>query len=187
MMSEHTLEHWPAELYQPRPDDRSHQLGPVERGGQEGFSRARGGGHRRAPRRLRRRPSRAEAPRGNPRALREDGDGAGRRASAVLRRRIMVDYAVMNQLLFEGKHKEVKALTEEALAVGTSRRRSARGWAHRRHARRRRGLQAQPHLRPRSASRRPRHEGGHGDPAPASHRPQGRRALRDGRHGHGEG
>jgi 5-methyltetrahydrofolate--homocysteine methyltransferase len=30
----------------------------------------------------------------------------------------MVDYAAMNQLLFEGKHKEVKALTEEALASG---------------------------------------------------------------------
>ncbi|HXV62008.1 MAG TPA: cobalamin-dependent protein [Vicinamibacteria bacterium] len=30
----------------------------------------------------------------------------------------MPDYAVMNQLLFEGKHKEVKALTEQALAEG---------------------------------------------------------------------
>jgi 5-methyltetrahydrofolate--homocysteine methyltransferase len=30
----------------------------------------------------------------------------------------MPDYAEMNQLLFEGKHKEVKALTEEAIANG---------------------------------------------------------------------
>lgn len=30
----------------------------------------------------------------------------------------MIDYAVMNQLLFEGKHKDVKALTEQALAEG---------------------------------------------------------------------
>ncbi|HSF15301.1 MAG TPA: cobalamin-dependent protein [Vicinamibacteria bacterium] len=30
----------------------------------------------------------------------------------------MPDYAVMNQLLYEGKHKEVKALTEQALADG---------------------------------------------------------------------
>jgi 5-methyltetrahydrofolate--homocysteine methyltransferase len=30
----------------------------------------------------------------------------------------MTDYALMNQLLFEGKHKEVKAMTEEALASG---------------------------------------------------------------------
>src|SRR2546423_9773592 len=30
----------------------------------------------------------------------------------------VVDYALMNQLLFEGKHKEVKAMTEEALASG---------------------------------------------------------------------
>ena len=30
----------------------------------------------------------------------------------------MIDYAVMNQLLFEGKHKEVRALTEQALAEG---------------------------------------------------------------------
>lgn len=29
-----------------------------------------------------------------------------------------IDYAVMNQLLFEGKHKEVKAMTEEAIASG---------------------------------------------------------------------
>ena len=32
--------------------------------------------------------------------------------------RRIIDYAVMNQLLFEGKHKEVKAMTEEALASG---------------------------------------------------------------------
>ena len=32
----------------------------------------------------------------------------------------MIDYAVMNQLLFEGKHKEVRALTEQALAEGRS-------------------------------------------------------------------
>ena len=30
----------------------------------------------------------------------------------------VIDYAFMNQLLFEGKHKEVKAMTEEALAAG---------------------------------------------------------------------
>jgi 5-methyltetrahydrofolate--homocysteine methyltransferase len=30
----------------------------------------------------------------------------------------MIDYAVMNQLLYEGKHKEVQALTEQALAEG---------------------------------------------------------------------
>jgi 5-methyltetrahydrofolate--homocysteine methyltransferase len=30
----------------------------------------------------------------------------------------MIDYAHMNQLLYEGKHKEVKAMTEEALASG---------------------------------------------------------------------
>lgn len=30
----------------------------------------------------------------------------------------MVDYALMNQLLFEGKHKDVRAMTEEALAEG---------------------------------------------------------------------
>ncbi len=30
----------------------------------------------------------------------------------------MTDYAFMNQLLYEGKHKEVKAMTEEALALG---------------------------------------------------------------------
>ncbi len=30
----------------------------------------------------------------------------------------MTDYALMNQLLYEGKHKEVKAMTEEALASG---------------------------------------------------------------------
>jgi len=30
----------------------------------------------------------------------------------------MTDYAFMNQLLYEGKHKEVKAMTEEALAAG---------------------------------------------------------------------
>src|SRR5215471_10837544 len=30
----------------------------------------------------------------------------------------VIDYALMNQLLFEGKHKEVKAMTEEALAAG---------------------------------------------------------------------
>jgi 5-methyltetrahydrofolate--homocysteine methyltransferase len=30
----------------------------------------------------------------------------------------MPDYALMNQLLFEGKHKEVKAMTEQALAEG---------------------------------------------------------------------
>jgi 5-methyltetrahydrofolate--homocysteine methyltransferase len=30
----------------------------------------------------------------------------------------MVDYAVMNQLLFEGRHEEVRRLTEEALAEG---------------------------------------------------------------------
>jgi 5-methyltetrahydrofolate--homocysteine methyltransferase len=30
----------------------------------------------------------------------------------------VIDYAVMNQLLYEGKHKEVKAMTEEALAAG---------------------------------------------------------------------
>ena len=30
----------------------------------------------------------------------------------------MTDYALMNQLLYEGKHKEVKAMTEEALAAG---------------------------------------------------------------------
>src|SRR3990170_4977311 len=30
----------------------------------------------------------------------------------------MTDYAVMNQLLYEGKHKEVKAMTEEALGAG---------------------------------------------------------------------
>jgi 5-methyltetrahydrofolate--homocysteine methyltransferase len=30
----------------------------------------------------------------------------------------LIDYAVMNQLLFEGKHKEVRALTEQALAEG---------------------------------------------------------------------
>ena len=30
----------------------------------------------------------------------------------------MIDYAVMNQLLFEGKHKEVKAMTEQAIAAG---------------------------------------------------------------------
>jgi 5-methyltetrahydrofolate--homocysteine methyltransferase len=30
----------------------------------------------------------------------------------------MVDYALMNQLLFEGKHERVKALLEEALAAG---------------------------------------------------------------------
>jgi len=29
-----------------------------------------------------------------------------------------IDYALMNQLLFEGKHKEVKAMTEGALAAG---------------------------------------------------------------------
>ncbi len=32
----------------------------------------------------------------------------------------MIDYALMNQLLFEGKHKEVRALTEEAIASGIS-------------------------------------------------------------------
>src|SRR5215472_17892211 len=32
--------------------------------------------------------------------------------------RQVIDYALMNQLLFEGKHKEVKAMTEEALASG---------------------------------------------------------------------
>jgi 5-methyltetrahydrofolate--homocysteine methyltransferase len=32
----------------------------------------------------------------------------------------LIDYAVMNQLLFEGKHKEVRALTEQALAEGRS-------------------------------------------------------------------
>ncbi|MGH9336692.1 MAG: B12-binding domain-containing protein, partial [Vicinamibacteria bacterium] len=31
---------------------------------------------------------------------------------------LMTDYALMNQLLYEGKHKEVKAMTEEALASG---------------------------------------------------------------------
>src|SRR3972149_1323344 len=30
----------------------------------------------------------------------------------------MTDYALMNQLLYEGKHKEVKVMTEEALAAG---------------------------------------------------------------------
>jgi methanogenic corrinoid protein MtbC1 len=30
----------------------------------------------------------------------------------------VIDYAVMNQLLFEGRHKEVRALTEQALAEG---------------------------------------------------------------------
>jgi len=30
----------------------------------------------------------------------------------------MTDYAFMNQLLYEGKHKDVKAMTEEALAAG---------------------------------------------------------------------
>jgi len=30
----------------------------------------------------------------------------------------MTDYALMNQLLYEGKHKEVKAMTEEAVAAG---------------------------------------------------------------------
>jgi methylmalonyl-CoA mutase cobalamin-binding domain/chain len=30
----------------------------------------------------------------------------------------VIDYAVMNQLLFEGKHKEVQAMTEAALAAG---------------------------------------------------------------------
>ncbi|HSC29706.1 MAG TPA: cobalamin-dependent protein [Vicinamibacterales bacterium] len=30
----------------------------------------------------------------------------------------MIDYAVMNQLLFEGRHKEVRAMTEQALAEG---------------------------------------------------------------------
>jgi methanogenic corrinoid protein MtbC1 len=30
----------------------------------------------------------------------------------------MTDYALMNQLLYEGKHKEVKAMTEEGLAAG---------------------------------------------------------------------
>ena len=30
----------------------------------------------------------------------------------------MIDYAVMNQLLFEGKHKIVKQMTEDALAEG---------------------------------------------------------------------
>jgi 5-methyltetrahydrofolate--homocysteine methyltransferase len=30
----------------------------------------------------------------------------------------MTDYAVMNQLLYEGKHKDVKAMTEEAIASG---------------------------------------------------------------------
>jgi 5-methyltetrahydrofolate--homocysteine methyltransferase len=30
----------------------------------------------------------------------------------------MIDYAAMNQLLYEGKHKEVQALTEQALAEG---------------------------------------------------------------------
>src|SRR5262245_42117251 len=30
----------------------------------------------------------------------------------------VIDYALMNQLLFEGKHKEVKSMTEEALAIG---------------------------------------------------------------------
>src|SRR3990172_504779 len=30
----------------------------------------------------------------------------------------MTDYALMNQLLYEGKHREVKAMTEEALAAG---------------------------------------------------------------------
>ncbi len=32
----------------------------------------------------------------------------------------MTDYALMNQLLYEGKHKEVKTMTEEALAAGLS-------------------------------------------------------------------
>ena len=31
----------------------------------------------------------------------------------------MTDYALMNQLLFEGKHKVVKEMTESALASGT--------------------------------------------------------------------
>ena len=30
----------------------------------------------------------------------------------------MVDYPLMNQLLFEGQHEQVKKLTEEALAAG---------------------------------------------------------------------
>src|SRR4029450_5280620 len=30
-----------------------------------------------------------------------------------------IDYAVMNQLLFEGKHHDVKRMTDEALAAGT--------------------------------------------------------------------
>src|SRR5262245_3652262 len=32
----------------------------------------------------------------------------------------MVEYALMNQLLFEGKHEPVKKMTEEALALGRS-------------------------------------------------------------------
>ena len=30
----------------------------------------------------------------------------------------MIDYALMNQLLFEGKHQPVKEMTEQALALG---------------------------------------------------------------------
>ncbi len=136
------------------------------------------GGH---ARRARRRRRRGHHPLGRRRrqpghAAREHPGDAGRarrvQPAAQLTARLdtMVDYALMNQCLYEGKAKEVEQMTRQALGRGPPGAGSADRRPDRRHERRRRGLQAQRPLRAGSADRRARDEGRHGGAQAAAER-----------------
>ena len=70
----------------------------------------------------------------------------------------MVDYALMNQCLYEGKAKEVEQMTRDALAEGRAVQEILNEGSDRRHERGGRGLQAQRAVRAGSADRGARHE-----------------------------
>ena len=90
----------------------------------------------------------------------------------------MVDYALMNQCLYEGKAKEVEQMTKDALAEGRTVQEILNEGLDRRHERGGRGFQAQRPLRAGGADRGARHEGGNGGAQAAAERQGQRREAR---------
>ena len=157
-------------------DGRPHQLGPVERAGLARLARPRQRGHRRDAGGYEVEPLRrsASTPRSR-RLIRKTCSDPGTTLPALTESSRMADYALMNQLLFEGKHEPV-ADDRGGARRGRPAMEVLEDGPHRRHARGGRGLQAQPRVRARGAARRARHEGRHGgaEAAPVSNRSEAR-------------
>ena len=171
LTSEHTLEHWPEELYLPGADGGPHQLGPV---GEQGSRDWRARANEVIDETL---ASYEVEP--LCRALHaEIRDRCSRRPAA--RRRLSCPPSTEKPDDARLRAHEPAALRGQARAGQEDDRGGARrgppgdggagGGPDRRDARRGRGLQAQPHLRARGAAGRARHEGRHGGAEAAPHR-----------------